>query len=174
MTRSDPYDGSNRSITEHRGRPSPPGAWVWGLPLSGTVVTSSLLHTAIHSWHFTHTFRGPPEQRQSPARCLHHGFCASRCNMCFDLLSEISIRRLLINGLIPPRLSRTGIPACPPSSALTSVILRPRKRRALAEVGAAKEMAAAARGKAAEARAKVAEARAKARGKAAGAKEMTY
>ena len=47
--------------------------------------------------------------------------------MCFDLLSEISIRRLLINGLIPPRLSRTGIPACPPSSALTSVILRPRK-----------------------------------------------
>ena len=127
MTRSDPYDGSNRSITEHRGRPSPPGAWVWGLPLSGTVVTSSLLHTAIHSWHFTHTFRGPPEQRQSPARCLHHGFCASRCNMCFDLLSEISIRRLLINGLIPPRLSRTGNPACPPSSALTSVILRPRK-----------------------------------------------
>jgi hypothetical protein len=37
----------------------------------------------------------------------------------------------------------------------------------LAEVGAAKEMAAAAWGKAAEARAK-------ARGKAAGAKEMTY
>jgi len=47
--------------------------------------------------------------------------------MCFDLLPEISIRRHLIHGLIPPRLSRTGIPACPTSSALTSVILRPRK-----------------------------------------------
>ena len=50
------------------------------------------------------------------------------CNMCFDLLPEISIRRHLIHRLIPPRLSRAGsIPACPPSSALTSVILRPRK-----------------------------------------------